>query len=37
MMSPLLYSASHIHHRGHGTISAVLLGILMGSLLALAI
>jgi len=36
-MSPLLYSARHIHHRGNGTISAVLLGILMGVLLALSI
>lgn len=36
-MSPLLYSATHIHHRGNGTVSAVLLGILMGVLLALSI
>ena len=36
-MSPLLYSATHIHYRGNGTISAVLLGILIGVLLALSI
>ena len=36
-MSPLLYSARHIHHRGNGTVRACLLGILMGVLLALAV
>lgn len=36
-MSPLLYSARHIHHRGSGTVSAVMLGILIGVLLALAV
>jgi len=36
-MSPLLYSARYIHYRGNGTVSACLLGILIGVLLALSI
>ena len=36
-MSPLLYSARHIRHRGHGSVRFALYGIALGVLLALSI
>ncbi len=36
-MSPLLYSACHIRHRGHGSIRFFLLGVALGTIIIMSI